>query len=80
MGDDFRDVERLVWITRAGLPRCSILERPMPSAVFPQCHAMMAAASSRLRMRCHGMSARLVLGGCSKRNRGCRLLLPHIDR
>jgi hypothetical protein len=35
MGDDFRDVERVVWITRAGLPRCSILERPMPSVSSP---------------------------------------------
>ena len=27
-------LRRVVWITRVGLPRCSILERPMPFAAF----------------------------------------------
>src|SRR6516162_10667945 len=34
----FATLRRVVWITRAGLPRCSILERPMPFAAFSSMH------------------------------------------
>jgi len=34
----FATLRRVVWITRPGLPRCSILERPMPFAAFSSMH------------------------------------------